>query len=49
MAYQDIINKNQDFITSTWAKLDKKLSLTAERSRYKLPFTTINGVHDDTK
>lgn len=49
MSYQDIINNNKDFISSTFEKLDKKLSITAVKSRYKLPFTTINGVHDDKK
>lgn len=49
MAYQEIIKNNQTFIDTTWEKLDKKLSKTAERSRYKLPFTTIDGVHDDKK
>ncbi len=49
MAYQEIIKNNQAFIDTTWEKLDKKLSKTAERSRYKLPFTTIDGVHDDKK
>ncbi len=39
--------KDSDFINEVWAKLDKKLSVTAERSRYKLPYTTVNGVHDD--
>ncbi len=49
MSYQDIIKENQTFINSTWEKLDKKLSITSEKSRYKLPFTTIDGVHDDKK
>ena len=49
MSYREIIKDNQCFIDSTWKKLDKKLSITAERSRYKLPYTTINGVHDDKK
>lgn len=35
------------FIDSTWEKLDKKLSVIAERSRDKIPYTTIGGVHTD--
>lgn len=35
------------FIDCVWEKLDKKLSVTAERSREKIPYTTINGVHDN--
>ena len=41
-----IIIKNKEWIDSTWAKIDKKLSKTAVKSRNKLPYTTINGVHD---
>lgn len=44
-----IIIKNKEWIDSTWAKIDKKLSKTAVKSRNKLPYTTINGVHDDKK
>lgn len=49
MGYKQIIEENKQFINSVLQKLDKKLSVTAEKSRYKLPFTTINGVHDDRK
>lgn len=42
-----LIEQNRDWIESTWAKVDKKLSRTAVKSREKLPYTTINGVHDD--
>lgn len=49
MGYKQIIEENKQFINSVLKKLDKKLSVTAEKSRYKLPFTTINGVHDDRK
>ena len=44
-----IIIKNKEWIDSTWVKIDKKLSKTAVKSRNKLPYTTINGVHDDKK
>ncbi|MBO5889222.1 MAG: glycoside hydrolase family 88 protein [Clostridia bacterium] len=49
MSYQEIIKSNQYFINSTFEKLDNKLSRTAVDSRYKIPYTTINGVHDDKK
>lgn len=39
--------KDYEFINSTWEKLDKKLSVVAERSRNKIPYTTKNGVHTD--
>ncbi|MBE5749487.1 MAG: hypothetical protein E7340_05440 [Clostridiales bacterium] len=44
-----ILNDNKDWIDTVWNKLDKKLSKTAIKSRYKLPYTTINGIHDDSK
>lgn len=42
-----IISQNKEWIDATWEKIDKKLSKTAVKSRNKLPYTTINGVHDD--
>lgn len=42
-----IIKDNQEWIDGTWEKLDTKLSRTAVKSRYKLPYTTVNGEHND--
>ncbi|MBQ8002132.1 MAG: glycoside hydrolase family 88 protein [Clostridia bacterium] len=36
-----------DYINEIWNKLDKKLSGTAVKSFDKIPYTTINGVHDN--
>lgn len=47
MLQNKIINENKTWIDETWEKLDKKLSKTAVKSRYKIPYTTINGEHDD--
>lgn len=47
MKYAEIIQNNQKWIDETWKKLDEKLSRTAVKSRYKLPYTTVNGEHDD--
>lgn len=47
MIYQQIIKENQAFIDEIFNKLDKKLSITSVKSRYKIPYTTIDGVHDD--
>ena len=44
-----IIAQNQEWIDAVWAKVDEKLSRVAVRSREKLPYTTIDGVHDDKK
>ncbi len=42
-----ILNKNKEWIDQTWERLDKKLSRVAISSRNKIPYTTINGVHDN--
>jgi len=42
-----IITENQSWIDATFAKVDRKLSRTAVKSREKLPYTTVNGVHDN--
>ena len=42
-----IITENQAWIDATFAKVDRKLSRTAVKSREKLPYTTVNGVHDN--
>lgn len=47
MKYEGIIQANKQWIDTTWEKLDEKLSRTAVKSRYKIPYTTINGEHDD--
>ena len=44
-----VIKQNKEWIDATWDKIDKKLSRTAVKSRNKLPYTSINGVHDDRK
>ena len=44
---KNIIEQNRDWINSTWEKVDKKLSKKAIKSRDIIPYTTINGVHDD--
>ena len=42
-----VIEQNKEWIDATWEKIDKKLSRTAVKSRNKIPYTTIDGVHDD--
>ena len=43
----DVIKQNQAWIDETWAKMEKKLARTAVKSRDKIPYTTVNGVHDN--
>ncbi len=42
-----IIEQNRGWIEKTFKRVDDKLKHTAIKSRNKLPYTTINGVHDD--
>jgi len=36
-----------NWINETWKKIEKKMSIVAPRSKNKIPYTTIDGVHDD--
>lgn len=49
MKTREIIDSNKTFIDETFEKLDRKLSHTAVKSRYKIPYTTQNGQHDDKR
>ena len=42
---KSVIVQHQNWIDSTWEKIDKKLSRTAVKSRNKLPYTTVGGEH----
>lgn len=44
-----VIEKNRIWINDTWEKIDSKLSRVTVRSRDKLPYTTVAGVHNDMK
>jgi unsaturated chondroitin disaccharide hydrolase len=39
--------KNQEWLNETIKKIITKLEAVSERSKYKIPYTTLNGVHDD--
>lgn len=43
----EVIRNNRQWIDSIWEKIDNKLKHTAVKSRYKIPYTTVNGVHDN--
>lgn len=42
-----LVKENEKWFDEIWEKLDKKLSLVAKKSYDKLPYTTVNGVHDN--
>lgn len=43
----NISAEDKKWVDSVFEKIDKKLSKVAVRSRDKLPYTTVDGVHDD--
>lgn len=47
MNMKNVLKQNQEWIDLTWEKIDKKLSKTAIKSRHKLPYTVVNGEHND--
>ena len=47
MSYEKIIADNKAWVDEVFAKLDKKLSRTAVKSRNIIPYTTKDGQHDD--
>lgn len=47
--FERLMDYNAEWIETVWNKLDEKLSIIAVKSRDKLPYTAINGVHDDNK
>ncbi len=47
MTREQVLNENIGWIDETWKKLERKLSRTAIKSRNKIPYTTVNGEHDD--
>ncbi len=42
-----VIEQNKKWIDEVWDKIDKKLSRVAVKSRDKIPYTTVDGVHDN--
>lgn len=44
---ENVIFQNKEWIDATWERVDKKLRKVAVRSRDKLPYTTIDGNHDN--
>ena len=47
MSYEKIIAENKSWVDEIFAKLDKKLSRTAVKSRNIIPYTTKDGQHND--
>ena len=43
----ELTEKQTAWVDDIWSKLDEKLQWVSEASKDKIPYTTINGVHDD--
>lgn len=44
-----VIEQNRQWLDGVWDKTEKKMFKVAHRSFDKIPYTSINGVHDDKK
>ena len=44
----NLSNKDLAWAKEVFNKIDNKLSVTSEKSREKIPFSTVDGVHDDS-
>ena len=42
-----VVEKNRAWIDATWEKIDKKMSRMAIKSRDIIPYTTVDGKHND--
>lgn len=45
--YDKIISENKEWIDTVWDKIDSKMEVVSELSRDKIPYTTVNGVHNN--
>ena len=41
------MDNNETWIQETWEKIERKLRVTSIASKDKIPYTTVNGIHDD--
>ncbi len=42
-----VIEQNKQWIDEVWSRIEKKLSRVAVKSRDKIPYSTVDGVHDN--
>ena len=48
MGYESLIEQNKEWISDIWERLDKKLRRISVKSKDKIPYTTVDGVHSNT-
>lgn len=44
---EKLMLQNKEWIDEVWKKIEKKMSITSELSKNKIPFMSVDGVHDD--
>lgn len=42
-----VVKDNMEWLDEVWKKIEEKLAKTSVKSRNKIPYTTVGGVHDD--
>lgn len=45
--YEKIVSDNKPWIDNVWEKIDKKMKTVSELSKDKIPYTTVNGIHNN--
>lgn len=45
--YDKIVSENKAWIDEVWNKIDAKMQVVSQASKNKIPYTTINGVHNN--
>jgi unsaturated chondroitin disaccharide hydrolase len=46
---KEIIKQNEMWINEIWSKIERKMKIVSPRSVNKIPYTTVDGVHDDRR
>ena len=44
---QKMLEEHKNWIDTTWSNIEQKLGVTCIESRNKIPYSTVNGIHDD--
>lgn len=45
--YDKIVSENKAWIDEVWNRIDAKMRVVSEASKNKIPYTTVNGVHNN--
>lgn len=45
--YDKIVSENKNWIDEVWKRIDAKMRVVSQASKNKIPYTTVNGVHNN--